>query len=162
MNAEDDRPLVHDVPEDRVQDPREDDEWFRRLPERAKQEMRGRWRTQDLQGAQIRELRKVSTWRYVAQGAALLLIIETVFAPSSWARTGAALLAGAALGFACALVRAGRDGFVALGIPCYLGMRFVFGFGSYLYEFFVALLFISLCAIIGFSHESRRWDASEI
>ncbi len=153
-----DAPLhpVHDLPEDRVGDPREEQEWFQRLPEHAKEEMRDRWRGQERQLDRIRQRSKESIVRYAVEGAAILPLFEIVFFSPGWLRIGASILAGALMGLVCALTRAGQYRYLLVGPPFFLGMRLLFGFGPFILEAFGAVLYVSLSALLGFSHDLRK------
>ena len=57
--------------EDREHDLREQEEWFHRLPEHAREEMRDRWRAQEAGTQKVRETRRLTTKRHVVEGAAI-------------------------------------------------------------------------------------------
>ncbi|MCZ6572026.1 MAG: hypothetical protein O7C98_02545 [Planctomycetota bacterium] len=155
-----DAPLhhVHDLPEDRVGDPREEQEWFQRLPEHAKEEMRERWRGQERHLDRIRQRSKESIVRYAVEGAAILPLFEIIFFSPGWVRFGASIIAGALMGLVCALTRAGQYRYLLIGPPFFLGMRLLFGFGPFILEAFGAVLYVSLSALLGFSHDLRKTE----
>ena len=95
---------VHEIPEDREHDLREQEEWFHRLPEHAREEMRDRWRAQQAGTQKVRETRRLTTKRYVAEGAAIAAFCA-VLAGSGFFGLILAALVGGVMG---AIARAAR------------------------------------------------------
>jgi hypothetical protein len=118
--------------------------------------MRDRWRGQERQLDRIRQRSKESIVRYAVEGAAILPLFEIIFFSPGWLRIGASILAGALMGLVCALTRAGQYRYLLVGPPFFLGMRLLFGFGPFILEAFGAVLYVSLSALLGFSHDLRK------
>ena len=49
-----------------------------------------------------------------------------------------------------------RPPYLLVGPPFFLGMRLLFGFGPFILEAFGAVLYVSLSALLGFSHDLRK------
>ncbi|MFQ5845812.1 MAG: hypothetical protein ACE5JG_12585, partial [Planctomycetota bacterium] len=116
--------LVHDIPEDRISDPREEEGWFRRLPEGAKRELRDRWRTDEGRLSTIQGRWRARNVRYVVEGVGLLVVFEVLFGQATPLSFGAAAGVGAVMGLVCAALRAGRESYLVAGVAahCLLGL----------------------------------------
>jgi len=144
---------LHEIPEDRLHDPREESEFFQGLPEEAKEEFRERWRKEEGRHEKSRELRNY-TWKiHMAEMAGCFVFFHmfAIFA-NPW-MLPAAIVAGAATGAAAALLKAGTTLYPVLAAVGYAasGGR----------NPFALLALVSLAAMIGYMHRLRRFEGTE-
>ena len=161
MDSEPDPKMVHEIPEDRIDDPREHEEWFCRLPVHGREELRRRWRIAEGIGAEYRDTRARTTRRYVLEGAALFAVFDLLVAFFTSFHAGRFLIAaivGAGFGWVSRRLYVGRFGYGALGAFLY----------CLIYQWLVLLLpfhfvmFIGIATLLGAGHELQRADRSEI
>ena len=110
---------VHEIPEDREHDPREQEEWFHRLPEQAREEMRDRWRAHEHGTQKVRETRRLTTKRYVTEGAAIAAFCAVLVGAGIFGLILAALVGGVmgAIARAARLTRFGYGALAAVAYP---------------------------------------------
>ena len=98
---------LHEIPEDRLHDPREESEFFQSFPEEAKEEMRERWRKDEGHDVDVIELRK-QTWKlYVIEMAGFFVFFHIFNIVRSPSMILVALVVGGLTGAVAALLRAG-------------------------------------------------------
>lgn len=146
------------TPEDRAHDPREHQEWFLRLPEHGKDEMRKFWQAAEGETRHQRERRIRTTRRYLIEGVVFFVVVFWLFYRF---RADGLLLAaaiGLAVGCANAFLRAGAYkygwvcaiGYVSFGL-LYMGGLSIFPF-----------LFSTCCGtVLGVAHTLNRYDFTE-
>jgi len=81
-----------DAADDAARDPREEAEWFGRLPEGVRDELRADWRSERERWAELLRGSRREIWRCVGRAAALFAAVELLFAGLD---PGALALAGA-------------------------------------------------------------------
>jgi len=148
---------VYELPEDRVDDPREHAEWFRRLPESARDELRDRWRAAERRGASVVERRRDTWRRYVLECVVLFWLAVVVYGPWSFVSLVVATFVGAAAGAAAARLRAGAHRYPWLVASGYLVFTVLTGY----FHLLAFLGIVSFAALLGFSHEQMRQDGRE-
>ncbi|MCK6460796.1 MAG: hypothetical protein L6Q95_13000 [Planctomycetes bacterium] len=154
--------LVVQVPEDRLHDPREEAPLFARLPEHAKEDLRDRWRAvEGVRGDQVLR-RKETALRWVAEGAALLALVEALL--HTPARLGLLLAAGvgAATGACAAVAKPGplRYGFLFMAV--YIVFGALLGSRHVAYYLFTSPLVLGLAGALATTHRLQRFDATEL
>ena len=150
-----------EIPEDREHDPREQAEWFCRLPEHAREEYRDRWREQEGGTQKVRETRRQTTKRYLAEGAAITAFCAILVGSGFVALILAALVGGAmgAIARALRLVRFGYAALAAVTYPLLFGLPLS---AAGAFQLFHGVIFVTLFAMAGAMHELQRFDSSEI
>jgi len=160
--AEAEEPNVFVIPEDRLDDPREQVPWFGRLPDHAKEDLRERWRAQVGASGEQKERKKVTTQRWIAEAVALLALAEVVLQKPTPASFLIAAALGVPVGWAGARLKLGaiRYGFVA---ACAWLLFGAFA-GSRHFAYYVISVLIVFCvaAAFGVSHRLDRFDATEL
>lgn len=149
------RRTVIQVPADRLDDPREQQKWFLRLPEHAKQDLRARWRAAEGRTASGKRRRSGTFYRYVFESAGVFAVAQLVFFGAMAALQGAVY--GALAGAAAAKLRAGTFLYGFIGAAAY-GIYA----GSTPWGHFLGFIFyIGLCAMLGLVHVLQRADGTE-
>ncbi|MGQ0612309.1 MAG: hypothetical protein ACT4PV_00965 [Planctomycetaceae bacterium] len=140
-------------------DPREGQEWFLRLPQEAREELRDAWRTQAEGERDLARRFRRTLGRTVLELCALFLFAELLLgAPPSAGSALAALAAGALTGVGCAFLRPGQFPMMVAVLPGHLLVRVLFGWGGVLSESCTLILLMPIAALLGLSHEMRRAD----
>ena len=162
MTIEAPRP-VHEIPEDRLHDTREAEEWFQRLPPHAQEEFRGNWRKEE-RGGHTREARiQETTKRYLIEGALLFVIFEILFTNMTLISLALGIGMGVGMGHLCRCRRFGRYGFSVTGAVFYVALFGILPFqwgGGLSPSGFV--IFVVLAGAAGVMHEVQRFDGSEV
>jgi len=144
---------LHEIPEDRIHDAREDSAMFQGLPAATQEEFRDRWRKEERSGPEFCARRRY-TWKvYAAEmtGAFVLFSFWTILAQPSFILFAA--LAGGGVGFLAGLLRAG-----VLLYPIVAGVGFM---ASGCRNPFAILAVVSLAALLGRLHHMSRFDGIE-
>lgn len=141
----------------REPDAREQAEWFRNLPEHAKEEFRVRWRAEEGRDELRFARRRATEVRYIVEGFMLFAVLEFLFFGLGLGRLLLLTVPGTLLGWISFRIRANIWKYVAVAFPLYLA---VYGaFGLIMVGHFI--VFICLAACLGYSHEMQRADGSE-
>jgi hypothetical protein len=149
--------MVRAAPPVREPDPREQAEWFRNLPDHAKEEFRERWRIQEGRAERQVERRRSTEVRYLVEGVMLFAVLEFFFFGLSAGRLLLLAVPGIALGWICYRIRAGCWRYVAVAAPFHLA---VYGaLGLIMVGHFI--VFVCVAAALGFTHEMLRADGTE-
>mgnify|MGYP006969366751 FL=1 len=138
-------------------DPREEAEWFRRLPEHAKEEYRERWR---LEGGreELRHARRRSTEvRYLVEAVLFLAVLEFLFFSLSAKRLMLLAVPGIAMGWVCHRIKANRWTYTMVALVPYLVL---YGIPSLDAPWFL-VIYLGCAGALGFTHEMQRADGSE-
>jgi hypothetical protein len=159
---EPERSLVVEVPEDRLDDPREQAPLFAQLPEHAKEDLRDRWRAAEgARGDQVLR-RKDTALRWVAEGTALLFLAEALMHTPT--RVGLLLAAGvgAATGAFGAAAKPGplRYGFVFMA--AYIVFGALLGSRHIAYYLITSPILLGLAGALATTHRLQRFDSSEL
>lgn len=151
------------TPEDRAHDPREQEEWFQRLPEHAKREFREKWSEKEAFVPAHRAKRARTLKRHVLEGAIFFPIVYWMYFPLYFGGFIRALVVGAGLGFVAWRMRAGPHQWGLLGGLAYVLFHYWF-VGSLLFGFgavFGLVVFTFGSAAIGVGHVLHRYDMTE-
>ena len=141
----------------REHDPREEADWFQRLPEHAKEEFRERWRVVAGRTEQQIDRRRSTEVRYLVEGVMLFALLEFLFIGLSATRLLLLMVPGLALGWICHKIRADRWRYVAVALPLYFAVYGIFG----LFAIVHFIVFVCVAAGLGLSHELQRADGTE-
>jgi hypothetical protein len=144
---------LHEIPEDRIHDAREDSQAFQALPAAAQEEFRGRWRKEESCAPEFSARRRY-TWKvYAAEmaGGFVFFSFWTILAHPSYILL--AVAAGACVGLLAGVLRAG-----VLLYPILAGVGFM-ALGCR--NPFAILALISLAALLGRLHHISRFDGIE-
>jgi hypothetical protein len=155
-------PRVLAIPEDRIEDPREQVEWFGRLPEHAKEELRERWRGQEGTRGDQKRRRKDTTLRWILEGGALLLLAEAVLQKPTLLGLALASAAGAAVGWAGALLKPGALRYGVLVALVYAVFGAVAGSRHMAYYVISLPIIFGVAAALGTTHRVQRFDGTEL
>ena len=161
MDSEPDPKMVHEIPEDRIADPREQEEWFCRLPAHGREELRRRWRIAEGISAEYRDTRQRTTRGYAIEGAVFFAIFDllVVFVTNfRGVRFLLAVIVGAAFGWVVRRLYLARFGYAALAAALYC---LIYGKFILLLPFHF-VMFIGFATLLGAQHEFQRADRSEI
>ena len=150
-------PIVHTIPEDRVDDPREQEAWFQQLPPHAQEGCRERWRDDEDASKDRKQRRHDTTVRYLVEGVLLFSGTLFFFRSISFTTSLTAMMAGAAMGAVWRYFRMGQWGFTMVAGVFYFLYFGVFGLNPF--EF---MIFITLAAGMGAMHQIQRFDGSEL
>jgi hypothetical protein len=138
-------------------DPREQAEWFQRLPEHARGEFRERWRLEGGRDELRHARRRATEVRYLLEGVLLLAGLEFLFLGLGAARLLVLVVPGLLLGFLCHRLKAGRNVFLLVAVGVYAvvyGLLGLFALGHF--------IVYCCCAYgLGHMHEMQRADGSE-
>ncbi|MHC4956817.1 MAG: hypothetical protein ACYTGN_00480 [Planctomycetota bacterium] len=136
---------------------REKADWFQRLPEHAKDEMRERWERSAIHNEDIAERRARTRRRYVVEAAVWFVIVFWMFHPWSWGDAALAAAAGSVVGLVAFFIRAGTFHYAPLGALGYLLFAIAYGY--------VSIFPFILCTVgssaLGVSHMLNRYDFVE-
>lgn len=144
---------LHEIPEDRIHDPREDSEAFQALPAATQEEFRDRWRMEEGSGPEFLARRRYSRKVYTVEMAAGFVVLSfwTILEQPSYLLVAA--VSGAAVGFLAGLLRAG-----VLLYPIIAGVGMM---ASGSRNPFAILTLVSLAALLGRLHQMSRFDGIE-
>ncbi|MHC4449843.1 MAG: hypothetical protein ACYS0E_06835 [Planctomycetota bacterium] len=144
---------LHEIPEDRLHDEREESELFQRLPADAQEEMRERWRREEGRHVDVIELRK-QTWKiFMAEMAGCFVFFHFFGILRNPGMILVAIAGGGLTGAVAAAVRAGP-----LLYPVIAGVGYVATGGS---NAFAAVGLVSFASMLGFVHRLQRFDGLE-
>jgi len=138
-------------------DPREEAEWFQRLPEHAKAEFRERWRAESGRNEQQHARRRRTEVRYLVEGVLLFAVLEFLMIGAGAGRLLFLVVPGGLLGWICSRIRANRWTYVGVGVAFYFavyGLLGLFALGHF-------IVFVCVATALGFTHEMLRADGSE-
>lgn len=147
----------------------EDEDWFQRLPDAAKDDVRRAWEKTEARGAERERLAKSTRTRSMTQATLVLLFTETCCSIPSWGHTAAAIPAGLALGAVWHHLGAGRFRCMTTSVLPFVVLRVAFvgdrqGLSLAAYCIFSVLAFamlLGLTAAVGYVRERRRADDLE-
>ena len=143
------------IPEDRMEDPREQEDWFARLPDEAKDELRDRWRMEEGKAPVQAQRRMTTLNRYVLEGLILFGTMELLFGTTLSCLLAAVV--GGIAGYVAGRIRSGsmRQGIVFA--VAYMPLLLVVPRPN----LFGLLLVASAGSLLGSMHNIQRFDGSE-
>lgn len=153
---------VFETPEDRAGDAREEAEWFQRLPDHAKEDLRERWRTQEGEGRHQKKRRKRTTRVYVVESTVIFLLLEILLHSPTWISALAAPLFGAATGLAAGLLRSNGPTYASLFSAGYLLFGATAGGRHFAYYLLSVLIVLCIGSALGVSHRLQKFDGSDL
>lgn len=155
-------PSVLAVPEDRIEDPRERVEWFTRLPDHAKEELRDRWRAQEgVHGEQVVR-RKDTSHRWAAEGAGLFFLsVALLLMPTRLELLLGAVL-GAAIGYTASRVKPSPLVYGLVVSAAYLAFGACTGFRNLVFGILSAPLILCVAMALSMTHKIQRFDSTEL
>ena len=130
---------------DITKDPREDEEWFTRLPPAVQQETREAWQAKRVQHVPWYGRRSRMRRRCLVEGVVVILVPSLLMAVSGWAPLVGALPIGLGLGWLWWLLGTGRMRSGALAMGAMLVHVITSGFWTSAYDF--VAFFFSVFAI---------------
>jgi hypothetical protein len=139
-------------------DPREDQEWFRRLPEHAREELRAGWRAKRAAEAESRARARRLTVRYIGEAAFVFALVTVVFQPFSIEGILRAAVFGALAGGAARALLAEALAYGAVALVAY---AFHSGLATGLVGFADTVACVVLCTAAGQMHALQRADGRE-
>ncbi|MHC4549343.1 MAG: hypothetical protein ACYTEZ_11265 [Planctomycetota bacterium] len=142
------------VPTPRV-DPREHQDWFRRLPPHAQEEMRERWLRQAEREIHMEQRRQTTYLRYVLEAGVAFALAEIVMAPA--AGIAVATVLGCIVGVVAAHFRASTYSYAWIGLMGYLLYFLLTPWGN----IFSFIFLVGVCGALGAIHYLQRHDGSE-
>jgi hypothetical protein len=148
---------VYEVSVQESDDPREREEWFLRLPEHAKAEMRGRWSAQAGRSVAQKARRRSTTLRYLIEGMALFVLPLLSFYPLTAHTLLLAVAVGLGVGFVAARIRAGVYRYSGVAIAGFLVFTLAIGWVNILAAFW----FVGIGCLLGVGHTLQKFDGSE-
>jgi hypothetical protein len=149
---------VHYTPEDRAHDPREQQGWFLRLPEHAKQDLREKWKIQEGGSEAQIARRKATMWRYVLESVGIFVVPLFLFMSLGWLSLLCSIVVGAAVGFLAARIRAGTFQYPFLGFAGWLVLWVLSGLGL---SFLTLFWYIGWTGALGAVHHLQKFDGTE-
>ena len=147
---------------DRVSEPEtgcENQEWFQRLPEHARDDMRAVWEKRKGQSAEQQERRRRTTKRYLIEGPCLFVAVVGLFFTMNVSALLFAAVVGGGVGAVAARRRACTyqyGAFSAIGYVAYSGL-FIGGLSIFPFLFVTAF-----GALLGLGHQLNRYDFTEL
>jgi hypothetical protein len=144
----------------------EDEDWFQRLPDHAKEEARRAWAAEEARVEKREHLAKSTLHRSMAQAALVFLFTETCCSIPSWGHTAAAIPAGLVVGVVWHKLGAGRFLCMKTSILPFALLRLAFvgdrqglSLAAYcIYAVLGFLMLLALTAAVGFVRERRVID----
>jgi hypothetical protein len=156
-------PAAHEVRE--APEPageRERAEWFARLPEHAKEELRDRWLAQEgVRGDQVLR-RKETAYRWVVEGAVLFFLAVALLQTPSRLGLILAAVIGAAIGRVAALVKPPPLLYGVAFSAVYAMFGAFSGFRGLVFGILSVPIVLGLAAALGTTHRLQRFDSSEL
>ena len=136
-------------------DPREDADWFQRLPPTVQDEFRARWRQDVIDAARYEARMRRYGRRSLVEGAAVMVFMQLITWPGLW-RVAVAVAVGAAMGWAWHRAKAGRAHCMLLGLLAWtLEMAICGGgFTGMIKMLPASVLFLVACTVLGIVRES--------
>jgi hypothetical protein len=144
----------------------EDEDWFQRLPDAAKEDVRRAWAAKAARASRREDLAKSTLHRSLVQATLVFLFTETACCIPSWGHTAAANVAGLLVGWVWNRVGAGRYRCMTTSILPFVVMRVAFVADGYSFSFAAwciyavlgFLMLLALTAAVGFIRERRVDD----
>jgi hypothetical protein len=146
------------------QDAREQEDWFQRLPELAKDDIRRQWGQEIANLQRSRQLRRnlyVEDAWHSGLIFGLIALASTVISPRPMPALIAAPLAaviGAPVGWACGRISAGRHLTVIYSTLAWIAWIALSGLSAPFWHLYEILILYALTAMLGIMRESRRKD----
>ena len=136
--------------------PREEAEWFQRLPVEAQEDLRRRWLANEGRAEEQRERRSRTDWRYIGESLLLFAVGDLLYRSLSFPSCLAIVLPGLALGKIAAMLRAGTFRYALLAFSVHLAY-----YGLWAFQPFHLVFATCIGAALGRIHELQRVDGSE-
>lgn len=153
---------VYDIPDDRAHDAREQIEWFQKLPEHAKDDIRDAWCRQDGEHRLQKERRRHTSKVYVWEAAAAFVLLEFVLMSPSFMNLIVALLFGAAAGALTALFRSSAGSYCLVFTTFYIAFGLTGGSQHIFYYVLGGIIVACVGAALGRVHTLQRFDGTEL
>lgn len=150
------------VPDDRMDDPREQEEWFTRLPEHAKEDFREAWRVQEGEGRHQKMRRKHTTHHYVIEMAAVNAVLAIVLDSPTFLGLLFAAGFGAVAGLAAAALRASNNVYAFFLVFAWLSWGAFFGQLHFAYRMISLLIVVGIGMAIGATRRMQKFDGSQL
>jgi hypothetical protein len=144
----------------------EDEDWFQRLPDAAKDEVRRAWRADEARWARREDLATSTLKRSMTQATIVFLFTETACSMPSWGQSLAAVPAGLLVGAVWHKLGAGRFRCATTSAVPYAMLRIAFvgdrqgaALAAWcIYAVLGFLMLVALTAAVGFVRERRVVD----
>jgi len=150
------------IPEDRVDDPREQTEWFARLPDHAKDEFREMWRIEEGQGKHQKLRRKHTTHQYVVEMAGVVAFFAILCDSPSLVGILFAPIVGGAAGFLAASLRASNWLYAVILTAGWLTWGAFFSELHFVFRMISLLLVVSIGYAIGTTRRTQKFDGTQL
>ncbi|MHC4932649.1 MAG: hypothetical protein ACYTGV_10725 [Planctomycetota bacterium] len=148
---------VYEISGQESDDPREREEWFLRLPEHAKREMRERWSAQAGRSVAQKARRRSTTRRYLVEGVALFVLPLLSFYPFTAQTFFLAVAVGLGVGFVAARIRAGAYRYSGVAVAGFAAFTLAIGWVN----IFAAFWYVGIGCLLGIGHTLQMFDGSE-
>ncbi len=153
---------VYDIPEDRAHDAREQVEWFQKLPEHAKEDIRDAWRRADGEHRLQRERRRHTSKVYVWEAAVAFVVLELVLMSPNFMNLVLALIFGAVAGALTALFRSSAGSYCIIFTSFYIAFGLTSGSNHFAYYVLGGVIVACIGAMLGRMHTLQRFDGTEL
>ena len=150
------------IPDDRMEDPREQTEWFTRLPDHAKDEFRELWRIQDGEGKHQRMRRKHTTHHYVLEMGGIVAVFALVLESPTFLGFLLAFVFGAVAGYLAALVRAANNLYAFFLVTGWLLWGACFGQLDIAFRLMSLLIVTGIGKALGMTRRMQKFDGSQL
>ncbi|MDH3590314.1 MAG: hypothetical protein OER88_00435 [Planctomycetota bacterium] len=153
---------VYDLPEDRAHDPRESLEWFRRMPDHAKEALRNAWREDEGSAVHQKERRRRTRRYYCVEASATFVLLEVLLQGPYWHTVLAAAIFGVVAGGLAGVIRASAPSYGFLFTFFYLLLGLTCGVNHFLYYVLASIIVLCTGAALGRVHTLQKFDGSEL
>ncbi|MEM8883969.1 MAG: hypothetical protein AAGD14_07875 [Planctomycetota bacterium] len=144
---------LHEIPEDRIHDPREENEFFQGLPAHVQEEMREAWRREEGQGSERAERRNYTYKVFVFEMVACFVFIHIFGIFRSPVIFVWAAACGAITGVVAARARAGSISYPIIATGCLILSGNM--------NFFAWLGMAGTASLMGHMHRLRSFEGTE-
>jgi hypothetical protein len=140
-----------------VRDPREETDWFRRLPEGLRADIVREWRADDARNVELDQRVRRRILISSARMSALFAVTDFVCPDASLPTFVAALATGALLGIAGELLDADRLVTGSAGLASFFALQWITRSGLTAEHMMIFFPFSALCAYLGYLREEPDW-----
>ena len=138
-------------------DPREEQDWFKRLPARVREEIVRDWRANEARYVELERHARRRVLHAIARMSALFAIADVACPETSLASFVTSLATGAVLGLAGERLDADRLVTGSVGLASFIALQWITRSGLSALHMLIFFPFGAMCAYLGYLREEPDW-----